>query len=1156
MKRLVVLLGGWLIALATSHADSRKPSIYFCDFYASYYNAPYTRELIDAGFEVGKNRPDPNFRWRLTWDTMKQFNVIVIVGVPNDFTKEHADLLDRYLAEGGGLLFFPIAGNDIKWSSSRAWFEQTLGLKVFAEQIVNPGKTFEYKAAGGRIAYPVAWTDAIAASPVTEGVKNLWYPVDRGSFWYNTAPLDLTPDWQPLVKTGPGARSLVKSEDYVHGANVELDRFSPEKGREGDFPIAAVRALGNGRAAAVGVCPQVLLWSGHVPAFESILLSKGAQGRPSDWAKLLQNLYRHLAEPSLASGKLGGYVTDPKQVFPQDPGDPTIDFREDAKFAEPIVRPLIGIAGARSSLSTGKSTVREWSEAARAAGYDFLVFAEDMKRMDAVRWETLKNECRRNSDTNFLAYPGMEFEQELGDRGFFLDHLGQWPIPKVFTADGARVRTSRGVGDVNGKMWLNFRQEAPLAPGILNWYGWQLAMGHFAHDTNPTPFWNHNLYQLFGVFTRDEGRVLDDERSIPKYLEAQGQILRVAPIALELLGDAKRLPKPFEKGAAAMIYPGSVAGLQDKLVKLGEYGYAGLSSPISVSKGPIVRQWDAIGSLGYIVPRWQTGPKESDFYYTPNYRMRLRLVVESHAGLRDIEIYDGVRLWRRFDAKGARSFDRTLEVLNDRHAHFVAVVTDRKGRRAVTPEIQTESWLNRIYWCSDRCNFGSHPHNHSAGIGNPVFTRTLGDERCVLNRWTFPFWGPDCGLVQGHVETMFCKGAFPDNGHNSYFDTEPIPDYTWANREYWWYQQHARRFLPFEDYGLQGWDQMFTWPKPPGGNAPQFGYTEKHDTFTFLRETTFDGAEQWSIRPLIEWKGLLNTNLTSDYELRLGGQRVSGPIPRDKPLELTGPLPSGSLVAMRLHGSGDPNAAQAATAIVHGEGLHYFLRTDATGRHFLFRVGWQENGKTVPAGTTRDFRRFIVCNPAVYRSEHFVLYYKIDTEFTGPEAGFSAALLDRLEKADWFRVERGTVEDKLLPLGVRADDHAASVTVPEVLFPIYSMPIAVSGLNPNWTVHYFEPKTKLHRPVAVSEEGVARVQFDRRKKDVTVWVGHPVVCDPPGIRFDVIDRGEGRTIIEANNPTDKAMEVTFRGVTGSPLPAFEPFTARIEAGGHYRKELP
>jgi hypothetical protein len=115
----------------------------------------------------------------------------------------------------------------------------------------------------------------------------------------------------------------------------------------------------------------------------------------------------------------------------------------------------------------------------------------------------------------------------------------------------------------------------------------------------------------------------------------QGQILRVAPVALELMDDVKQLPRPFEKGAACMTYPAPLNGLHDQLNKLGEYGYSGPSSPISVSKRPIVKQWDAIGSVGYIAPRWQTGPKESDFYFAPNYRLRLRLDVESDAGLRD-----------------------------------------------------------------------------------------------------------------------------------------------------------------------------------------------------------------------------------------------------------------------------------------------------------------------------------------------------------------------------------------------------------------------------------------------------------------------------------------------------------------------------------------
>ena len=1139
------------LCLALPAADpARRPAICFYDF-GGTNNSQVTREILDAGFEVGRCAPGNDARWTLTWEKLCRFNVLVLVGLGNDFRPEHAALLDRFLEAGGGILLLPLGGNALDWGPSRDYVEKRLGLKIFIEQVHQAEKTVTFQAADGRIPYPVAWTDAITRTPVTDGVRCLWYPVERGSFYYNTAPLELSPEWQALVKTGPGAATTTKADgEFINSNKKEVDTFTPGKGRAGDFTLAAVRQVGNGRVAAVSLCPQLLFWGGYIPAFDSVLMKNGTEGRPSDWARLFLNLYRHLAEPSRASEVLGGHVTVAADVFTQQPGDPDIQFRDDLQFPPLPAKVRVGIAGARSALSTGRNSVADWSRAARQAGYDFLIFLDEMKRMDADKWLRLREECKQNSDDQFLAFPGIEFEAELGDRGFYLDDLGYWPDASVFTKDG-RVRSSRGPADKWAKGTLNFREGMKLAPGLTSWS--QLAMGHFAHTTNPTPFWNHNLYQILSVFSRDRGRVLDNW-TIDPFLEVNAQQLHVAPFAVCLMNDATELPKPFQGGAAYLTFPGELKELHNHLSVLGNYAYNGSSSPVSVSDGPLIRQWAMVGSTGYVLPRWASGPLESDFYMTPNYRIRLRLAVAANAGLKEILIYDGQTLFRRFLPQGQPEVDLTLDVLNDNHSHFVAVVTDRNGRRAVTGELETENWLNRVYWCSDRCNFASAPHVHSAGVGSPVYGSTFGKERTVLNRWTFPMWGTDAGLVQGNVETQFCKGAYPDNGWVSYFDTSPITEYTWTNREHWWYQAHGRRFSAWEDYGLQGWDQIFVWPKPPSGNPPYYPYTEKEDLFQFREPVTFDGPQEWSIGPLINWNGQLDPKKPGEYELRLGTKRVAGVIPADgSSIDLKGALPSGSLIALRLNGDGPAaQTARAGTAIVYGDGLSYRLYSSG-GRSILFQVGWQENGVSVKPGDTRRMHRFLVGNPYAGRAEHIVFYGKLEMEFNGPDAGFSSAQLDRLERGDWFTVTHGTLVNKLLPLEVKADNFGAALTVPAVVFPLNSLPIMVSGLNPDWTAYYCEPGDAVRRrPIAVSPDGEARVQFDRRKKNVNLWVGHPVVCSHREVRFDLIDLGDGQFLIEANNVSDRAVTATFRPGAECPFLRFAPFTAKLDAGGHTR----
>jgi len=116
-----------------------------------------------------------------------------------------------------------------------------------------------------------------------------------------------------------------------------------------------------------------------------------------------------------------------------------------------------------------------------------------------------------------------------------------------------------------------------------------------------------------------------------------------------------------------------------------------------------------------------------------------------------------------------------------------------------------------------------------------------------------------------------------------------------------------------------------------------------------------------------------------------------------------------------------------------------------------------------------------------------------------------------------------------------------------------SVPIIISKLNPHWSVFYCEmSNTKLRRPVAVAADGSCRVQFDRRKKNCTVWVGHPVIASDKNIRYDVIDAGDGTFIIQANNPTDKSIDVTFRANQECPFLEFKPFKATINAGSNLR----
>ena len=770
MRKLSVIIVALLCAWLAAGADAtRRPAVFFCDF-CGKNNSAVNQELIDSGFELGRSVNDyPKNSFPLTWEKMKEYNVIVFIGMASDFKPEHATLVKRFLDEGGGVLFMPIGHGVLDWQPSRGFFENDMGLKIFIEQIQNPAKTGKASFANGRFKMDFIWTDAIAPSPVTEGVINLWYPAGRAPFYYGAAPLDLSPEWKPLVKTGPGASTYTKADnthDYLH---PDIKLYCPPEGRSGDFTLTAIRDFGKGRAAAVSVSPMLLFWGGYIPVAEGVLMKTGLDGRPSDWARLFKNLLAYLAEPSLKSGALGGHVTKRSEVFTQEPGDPDVKVVDGLELPAPAGKCLTGLAGAKSEITSGKGSVAEWSAAAKGAGYDFLIFLEDLDKLNADKWGCLQDECLKSSSEQFLAYPGVEFKTELGDRGFYIDGTGYWPNQAFLTKDGRFFSTRQG-NWARGELF--FRTGMPKRPGIAEWP--YLPLGFFSHAGNPIPFWNYNTYQVLSVFSREQGKLLDNW-DIGAYREVNAQKLHIAPFALNLMRDRSEMPKPFADGLACLSFPGDIKRLRKELDTLGQYAYNGLSTQLSVSSGPRITQWNAVGDLSYNVPRWQSGPKESDFYNSPNYRFKMRLSAESDAGLAEIAILDGLDTYRRFLPGGAKRFDVTLDAVNDHHAHYIAMLTDTAGRKSVSGEIETENWLNRIYWCSDRCNFGSAPYVHSAGVANPVQTTTLGIDRKLINRWTFPVYGPDCGIVQGNVAAMFRKGATPTSGWRIISSPSPSP---------------------------------------------------------------------------------------------------------------------------------------------------------------------------------------------------------------------------------------------------------------------------------------------------------------------------------------------------------------------------------------------
>lgn len=211
--------------------------------------------------------------------------------------------------------------------------------------------------------------------------------------------------------------SMTRPVDLAKSTMPVLENPFQRPGGERQPAIAAIRQYRGGRVALINQWRQFSIGSGTRFIFDRQVLSKGFGDRPSDFGRLLENIYRWLGEPSLKAGQPGGYVTGPDRLLaPNQNPKVKRDYAERvwpydaAKLGladpPPHLKLFRGLIGAKTTYSSGKSTVSEYAQAAAAAGLDFLVFLDDFTALTPDKLRSLKADCDRSSSGKLKLLPG------------------------------------------------------------------------------------------------------------------------------------------------------------------------------------------------------------------------------------------------------------------------------------------------------------------------------------------------------------------------------------------------------------------------------------------------------------------------------------------------------------------------------------------------------------------------------------------------------------------------------------------------------------------------------------------------------------------------------------------------------------------------------
>ncbi|MCM8768184.1 MAG: hypothetical protein NC911_00640 [Candidatus Omnitrophica bacterium] len=676
-------------------------SILFCAPQSGYgwIDFTYLRELYKKGFEVDHTESLKE----ITWDRIRNYNLLVIFLSPgyswvhmqkSIHDDEFKNLIEKYVSEGGGVLLMPTEDN----LGRQKLLELTdlFGAKIPVERIVEEDKEKIAFLSHASYNVPVALTDNIYPSPVSEGVKHVWYPYATAYLSQATAPLILDENWKVVLKASKTSHTepidISKSTEVIENPIIR-----PEKEKEP--VILGIREYKKGRVALCAQWRQYSIGAGTKWIYNREVLSKGLKGIQSDFGKLLENIYKWLGEVSFYSKTFGGYATKEEKLVP-----PNLRPEEKAKFDyhfwvyEPEVlgyrRPpkgnlYKGLIGARTLYSTGKSSVKEYSEKGRQFGLDFIVFADDFEFLTPEKFEKLKEDCKKYSDDKIKLFPGFSIPNNVGNYMIFYGRNPVWPPDKVLTKDKKRIyiQEEDEKGNLTGYItpYLDWVLSTHHTDGNVCYYNFRA--NKFRQD-----MWDLKLYAAAGIRYYKNGKLLEDLTD--DYLKTAQCTIAPNPVSINEIYSADEIRAEKENNnALTYVMARNINTIFDDGLRW-THQYDGVN--IFNSNGPLIYAWPWCHRV------ITYGGEE---FVTAISVMPSYIDVKSDIGLKEIRIYNGQELFRRFKFNGEKEYVQTFVLDGTVQKNLVLIAEDLKGGKAVSfPRRNWKDGALSVSFCSDHVN--------------------------------------------------------------------------------------------------------------------------------------------------------------------------------------------------------------------------------------------------------------------------------------------------------------------------------------------------------------------------------------------------------------------------------------------------------------------
>jgi len=1122
-----------------------------------YLDLDWLQEIHQQGFEPDYIDGVEEF----TWDRIRRYNVLVLFEAPPEdkgiqwgknfigshlfpagvlSLEDYVGLVDRFLESGGGVyvsVYTLNADNRVRkliepWG---ARLPLEIHIESDEEQIVPLPRMRGHEY--------LSFTDNIHPSPVSDGVSRLWLPYGRryNASW--TGPILVSEAWQVVVGGSPTSHTEpvdLKTSTWP-GPPDPLVRPGGVKVPD----LMAIRSYKNGRIFLQAQIPLFTFGQGTKWLYDRRSLSKGLNGIPSDYERLILNTFRWLAEPSLTSEDLGGFTASEERLTPPNlrPGakEKLKPHFHASNPEDPVFR---GLIGAETGMTGGTGTVSEFAAAAKTAGLDFVAFCERFEKLTPEILRRLDEECRQHSDDELLLIPGYKAGTNIGNHMFFLGYDLPWPVPDCLTGpDNTLIQVQRKVGEPTSFLaWVLYDH--------VRYYDHSVGFYDF-RDSRAMQIPDLKLYSMQAVLHYRDGELVEDLTD--DYILAVEGTLTGLPVSFNLVRSPEELVREVRSGnALTYAQAGSVQTLIRDALRWNA-NYDGIN--VFTSTGPVVQAWPATDL--------RSSTHGAEGFAVDSELMKSDLHVTSDVGLAEIRVMNGRRLFRRFLPNGAKTFRETLHLSRLTQQNLLAIATDIEGGKAVS--FPRRSWRQNglcVSFCGDHVNdcgrgllargtgmFRSHMFPEFPGgyswDGGPKGLRPILHLTSIHPALTSTF---------GYSTRLHAEGG----GMNTMPTLETADD-----------QAIIVRSAASQVYGPET-TPINTWYT--------YGPMDPSVLMDVLRRFTEYNTPLTGVMPTGRaTKGVRTGATVANFSSTVTFKKEQ------------------TVRSLRLQMSDPSTARPAALVVAHGNAVEEFDLTDLnesigrpvdTGEWFGFyssqtynnalfinrgepiRVQIDPGESSWQASIFADIAGKEVKPGDTFHHELFTVNEAIDTEERGPTR--FGRILKYLDQPDGIQILSGQkgAGPGYVDLETDAPGQAVELKVPRPSTPIaLTIPVRVTGLNPRWSAglyqiaghalgNYTDGKN-VYTTLGFDMEGyVHAALYPDQVPETHVVIGHPVVCSRAELILEVMPRsnqeGGYQWHVAVNNPTDVPVTATFRRGMKVPGLEFAPQEHTIPAGGYVK----